>query len=53
MRKASAKASAAIPAPITRLKIISRAKPRIRLTIVRPPIVAPALRRFICLVPRL
>jgi hypothetical protein len=49
MVKASAKASPAIDvlAPITRAKIISRAKPSTRLTMVRPPIVPPALRRFI------
>jgi hypothetical protein len=35
-----------MPAPITRAKIISRTKPRIRLTRVSPPIVPPALTRF-------
>ncbi len=49
MRKAKAKASAAMPAPITRAKIISRAKPRIRLTMVRPPIVPVAFQRFMAL----
>src|SRR5688572_33423858 len=45
--------SAAAVAPITRAKIISRTKPRIRLTSVSPPIVPPALSRFMRLAPRL
>ena len=36
-----------MPAPITRAKIISRAKPRTRLTMVRPPIVPVVFQRFI------
>ena len=45
--KAQMKTSAAAEAPMTRANTISRAKPRIRLTKVSPPMVPPALRRFI------
>ncbi len=47
IRKARAKASAAMPAPMIRANTISRAKPSTRLTMVRPPIVPVALTRFI------
>src|SRR5207253_936066 len=46
-RKATKKASAAALAPMMRDISISRAKPAIRLTMVSPPIVPVAFRRFI------
>src|SRR3546814_11470241 len=45
--KASRKASDAVPGPRTRARIMSRAKPAMRLTMVRPPIVPVALIRLI------
>src|SRR3546814_12654209 len=45
--KASRKASDAGPGPRTRARIMSRAKPAMRLTMVRPPIVPVALIRLI------